>query len=132
MAETTTTTPEPEDPRIRLAAERTVLAWIRTGLALMGFGFVVARFSLFLRELAATRPIPAPTSTGISHWLGMALVAIGVLVNVVAGVQHARFLSRLKRGQPYVPPRWSLAVVVTVVMALVGVGLTAYLIHLGP
>jgi len=39
---------EPEDPRVRLAGERTLLAWIRTGLALMGFGFVVARFGLFL------------------------------------------------------------------------------------
>ena len=41
------------DPRIYFAAERTLLAWVRTGLAMMGFGFVVARFGLFLRELAA-------------------------------------------------------------------------------
>ncbi len=43
----------PEDPRVRFAAERTLLAWMRTGLALMGLGFVVARFGLFLREIAA-------------------------------------------------------------------------------
>lgn len=42
-----------EDPRVRLAGERTLLAWIRTGLAMMGFGFVIARFGLFLRETAA-------------------------------------------------------------------------------
>jgi uncharacterized membrane protein YidH (DUF202 family) len=41
-------------PSDYLAAERTFLAWIRTGLALMGFGFVVARFGLFLREIAMT------------------------------------------------------------------------------
>ena len=43
-----------EDPRTRFAGERTLLAWVRTGLAMMGFGFVVARFGLFLRELEAT------------------------------------------------------------------------------
>ena len=46
---------QPDDPRVRFAAERTFLAWIRTGLAMMGFGFVVARFGMFLRELAAAR-----------------------------------------------------------------------------
>ncbi|HTG58643.1 MAG TPA: DUF202 domain-containing protein, partial [Terriglobia bacterium] len=39
-----------------LAAERTFLAWIRTGLALMGFGFVVARFGLFLQALQSGQP----------------------------------------------------------------------------
>ena len=53
-----------EDPRVPLAAERTFLAWIRTGLALMGFGFVVARFGLFLRELTAVQKIPQPLSHG--------------------------------------------------------------------
>ena len=53
---TSTDNREPEDPRVRFAAERTVLAWIRTGLAMMGFGFVVARFGVFLRELANTAP----------------------------------------------------------------------------
>jgi len=41
------------DPRVFFAAERTLLAWIRTGLTVMGFGFVVARFGLFLSLLAA-------------------------------------------------------------------------------
>jgi hypothetical protein len=43
------------DPRIYMAAERTFLAWIRTGIAFMGFGFVVARFGLFLREIALSK-----------------------------------------------------------------------------
>ncbi len=61
-------TSEP-DPRVFFAAERTFLAWIRTGLALMGFGFVVARFGLFLREIAAMQGGPPPPA-GVSRWLG--------------------------------------------------------------
>ena len=45
--------PAEQDPRVYFAAERTFLAWIRTGLGLMGVGFAVSRFGLFLRELSA-------------------------------------------------------------------------------
>jgi putative membrane protein len=49
-----------------LSAERTLLAWIRTGLALMGFGFVVARFGLFLQQI--TQRATAALSFGLSLW----------------------------------------------------------------
>ena len=68
-----------------LAAERTLLAWIRTGLALMGFGFVVARFGLFLQELQVAQHILPPRSYGLSLWFGTALIALGVIVNILAG-----------------------------------------------
>ncbi|MFZ1887771.1 MAG: DUF202 domain-containing protein [Candidatus Binataceae bacterium] len=68
-----------------LAAERTFLAWIRTGLALMGFGFVVARFGLFLREIAMTTHAHPLEPTGMSLWGGIALLLSGVAVNVAAG-----------------------------------------------
>jgi putative membrane protein len=88
-----------DDPRVWLAAERTFLAWIRTGIALMGFGFVVARFGLFLRELAAAHQILSLRTTGLSLWLGTALLIIGIVVNLGATVQHVRLLNRLKRGE---------------------------------
>ena len=74
-----TPTPEPEpdpalDPRIYFAAERTLLAWVRTGLALMGFGFVVARFGLFLRELFAIRAVTPPQRPGLVDTLIRELV----------------------------------------------------------
>ena len=52
--------PVEQDPRVYFAAERTFLAWIRTGLALMGIGFAVSRFGLFLRQLSAVNPISPP------------------------------------------------------------------------
>jgi putative membrane protein len=121
------TTEPPDDPRVPLAAERTLLAWVRTGLALMGFGFVVARFGLFLHEVAAAHGVPAEPPPGRSLWLGAALIALGVVVNVLAGVQYVRLLGRLRRGEPYRPSAWSLGVVVTGVLAALGVVMTAYL-----
>jgi putative membrane protein len=121
-----------EDPRVRFAAERTLLAWIRTGLALMGFGFVVARFGLFLREVAAVHNAPPAHSLGLSLWIGTALVVLGVAVALLAAAEHRRILRRLKRGQAYVPPRWSLGLAVSVMLAALGALMIAYLLFVSP
>jgi len=119
--------PPAMDPRVGLAAERTLLAWVRTGLALMGFGFVVARFGLFLHEIAATRPSPHNEPSGLSLWIGGGLVVLGVVVNVVAAVQHVRLLRRLDRGEPYRANVWSLGIAVTLLLAFIGLVMTAHL-----
>jgi uncharacterized protein (DUF302 family)/uncharacterized membrane protein YidH (DUF202 family) len=111
-----------------LAAERTLLAWVRTGLALMGFGFVVARFGLFLQELQAVQKILSGQSYGLSLWFGTALIAVGVIVNLFAGWQHARLVRDLDRGgathaRPAAP-----AVAIALFLALVGLAMTIYLI----
>ena len=121
----------PEDPRVRFAGERTLLAWIRTGLAMMGFGFVVARFGLFLREIAAAEHLRPVVSTGISLWLGTTLVILGVFVNLIASWQHTRFLRRLDLGLPYQASRWSFGVIAAVALAVLGVGMTTYLLLVG-
>src|SRR5438067_7871149 len=96
-----TPTPPDADPRIYFAAERTLLAWVRTGIAMMGFGFVVARFGLFLRELAAAREhSPVAPPGGVSLAVGTALVVLGVLVNAGAALKHWRVLRQLARGEP--------------------------------
>jgi putative membrane protein len=85
------------DPKDVLAAERTLLAWIRTGIALMGFGFVVSRFGLFLRELAriAGKSDPQPLDRALS---GVMVVAAGVAVNVWASLRYRRLVQRLREG----------------------------------
>ena len=67
-----------------LAAERTLLAWIRTGLAMMGFGFVVARFGLFLQQIQTMQTSSSEQPYGLSLWFGTALIVVGVIVNVFA------------------------------------------------
>lgn len=95
---------QPADPRVRFAAERTLLAWMRTGLALMGFGFVVARFGLFLREIAVAGHVAVhQRSTGWSLGIGTGLIAVGVLISLVASFEYCRFVRLLNRGQPYTP-----------------------------
>jgi uncharacterized protein (DUF302 family)/uncharacterized membrane protein YidH (DUF202 family) len=113
-----------------LAAERTLLAWIRTGLALMGFGFVVARFGLFLQEIRAVQFSSLPQAYGLSLWFGTVMIAVGILVNLYAAWQHARLVSDLNRGAA-TPSRPSMpAVAIAVFLALVGLAMTIYLISL--
>ena len=118
------------DPRVYLAAERTLLAWVRTGLSLMGFGFVVARFGLFLRELAAVRgaDVPPPGGKPVSVWIGVALVAVGVLVNLLAAADHGRVVRSLRRGDTHPATTSAMGVVLAAVLAALGVAMAVYLI----
>src|SRR5271166_3476518 len=111
-----------------LAAERTFLAWIRTGLALMGLGFVVARFGLFLQSLALAQTRLPLQQSGWSFWFGTALIVLGVAVQVLCTLAHVRLVRRLASGAPASGEPSTLAIAVAAVLAIIGLALAVYLI----
>jgi len=119
-------------PSDYLAAERTFLAWIRTGLALMGFGFVVARFGLFLEALQLRPSNLQINPYGPSFWFGTALIALGVVVNVVSAWNHYRLVQKLNRGAAgFNRPSW-LAMGVAGILAAVGLAMAIYVVLVQP
>lgn len=128
MADNTEKRDTPLDPRVYFAAERTLLAWVRTGLAMMGFGFVVARFGLFLRELATGPDVSPHQRSGFSLWVGTTLVIVGVAVNVGAAINHRYTVRRLERGQPLQFRQWSLGMIVAFLLGLLGLLMAGYLV----
>jgi putative membrane protein len=80
-----------------LANERTYLAYIRTALSFIAFGFVVARFALFSREISLVAHITGPNA-GASKLLGVAMVLAGVAVGITGGVRYAATNCALRKG----------------------------------
>jgi len=111
-----------------LAAERTYLAWIRTGLALLGLGFVVARFGLFLERLDYIQHVTPTHSYGLSLWFGTGLILAGVAVYLSSAWHYVRLIRALNRGETLAVRPSAQAVVVAVFLALVGLAMAVYLV----
>ncbi len=116
------------DPRVDFAAQRTLLAWLRTGLAMMGFGFVVARFGLFLQELAAASAAPPHQRYGFSLWVGTALILLGVGLNILASIKYVTTVRRLERGETLQFRIWSLEIFVALLLGFFGLIMAGYLV----
>ena len=113
------------DPRVFFAAERTLLAWNRTALTLMAFGFVVERFGLFMRMYAAEGA--APLVRGPSFWLGVVLILLGAGSSAMSVLQFRRVVATLKPKEIPYGYRMQPGVVVNLLVALAGAALCVYL-----
>ncbi|HXY53484.1 MAG TPA: DUF202 domain-containing protein [Nitrospirota bacterium] len=114
--------------RVHMANERTFLAWIRTSIAVMAFGFVVEKFSLFVKQMAyymgkqATPPAP-----GYSSLIGILLVGLGMLMGVLAFIRYKK-VERQIDDDTYVPSP-VLSVLLAMSVIVIGLFLLLYLIH---
>lgn len=113
-----------------LANERTFLAWIRTSIAVISLGFVVAKFSVWLRELAARiDPQVSIRSTGASLPLGVGMMASGSVLAVLALLNYRAVNRAIRRGDDIGENR--LVIGIAVVVALLGGALIAYMLSAG-
>jgi putative membrane protein len=115
------------DPRVFFAAERTLLAWNRTSLTLMAFGFVIERSGLLLHMLA---PQPGvPVIGRLSFWIGIGFIMLGAATAVTAIVQYRAVLRTLKPVEVPEGYRVTMGIYVNALVSLLGAALTGYLIY---
>ena len=115
------------DPRVFFAAERTLLAWNRTSLSLMAFGFVIERFGLFVAILMPQHSMPL--QRGISFWTGLAFVLLGVFVAAYSTLQYRKVLRTLKPVEIPAGYRTDLGVISNLFVAALGIVLAVYFFH---
>lgn len=109
--------------RTRLAAERSLMAWIRTALSMITFGFALYKF---LEALHAQSPVPVPRPDAPRN-VGLLLVGIGTFAVAVAAVQHWKFARKLSPGQ--IGRRWDLAIIVAILIGLLGILIFASMVY---
>lgn len=118
--------PIPDDKKAteHLANERTFLAWVRTSIAVMSLGFVVAKFGLWLRELGAKLSMPAHGS-GLSAPLGAAMIGFGGLLALLAAWRFHVVNRQIDQGRVKVDR--GLVVLISVTIGALAVVLVAYI-----
>jgi inner membrane protein YidH len=101
--------------RTRLAAERNLMAWVRTALSMITFGFTIYKFLQFIREQSKI-PLPRPHAP---RNLALALIGVGTFALIIASIQHRKYVRKLSAVQPQVP--WDVAFLVACLLALLGI-----------
>jgi putative membrane protein len=118
--------------RVHMANERTFLAWIRTSIGIMAFGFVVEKFALFIKQMSlilgkADIENASPPSHGYSAIVGIFLVGLGTLMVLLAFVRYKKVERQI--DEDTYQPSSILYIVLTISVLAVGIFLVMYLIH---
>jgi len=118
--------------RVHMANERTFLAWIRTSIGIMAFGFVVEKFALFIKQMSivlgkSNIEKALPPSHGYSAIVGIFLVGFGTLMGLLAFIRYKK-IERQIDADTYEPSS-ILDILLTILVLAVGIFLVTYLIH---
>jgi putative membrane protein len=113
------------------ANERTFLAWVRTAIAVMAFGFVIEKFDLFLSVAAPRAALPqiAPHNQAFANAAGLAFIAIGVITVIIAGLRFVATAKAIEIDQTVPSPGERLDIALFVLIGLLGVSLFLYMLH---
>ncbi len=113
------------------ANERTFLAWVRTAIAVMAFGFVIERFDLFLSIAAPRAALPAiaPHNQVFANVAGLAFIAIGIVTIVIAGFRFVTIAKAIETDETRPSPGERFDITLSVLIGLLGVSLFLYMIH---
>jgi putative membrane protein len=112
--------------RDHLANERTFLAWVRTGAAIVVFGFAIGRFAIAMRQLTALQGHPVRTA-GMSVWMGSSAIIAGVALVVAGLVRYRKTRAQLDSGT--FEPAGFVVDLITILTVLFGLALAGYLIY---
>jgi len=116
---------ELNDPRVLFAAERTLLAWNRTSISLMAFGFVIERFGLFLK-IAGHDEIKF-LQRHISFYIGITFILLAAFIAIYSVIQHQRILKTLSPSE--IPSRYNLraSMMLNALLGVLGIVIGVYL-----
>jgi putative membrane protein len=112
--------------RDHLANERTFLAWVRTSVAIVVFGFAIGRFAIALRQLTAFQGHPS-TTTGLSVWMGMISIFGGVVMIIAGLMRYRKVRALLDQGK--FEPAGYVVDLITILTVLFALALAGYLIY---
>jgi putative membrane protein len=111
------------------ANERTFLAWVRTAIAIMAFGFVIEKFDLFLQAVApqiALKQI-APHGQKFANAAGLAFIALGVAMIAIAGIRFVWTARAIESDETVASPGERFDLALAVLIGLLGASLFLYM-----